>query len=179
MKKIGNQIFYTEGNNELYIEIKSAFDKNKYNLVLIWFVAWTACGVAVISQFFFDYSKNEKLFMVVFLALWAYFEFHVLNALSWRRSGKERIKVSEQEIRYVKEVGGRGIEKVYETEKCTSLKYQSENEEGFLNSINQSSWMIGIPVLEFTAHDNVRRIGIQLSKTDAEQLAKKINYFIK
>jgi hypothetical protein len=39
--------------------------------------------------------------------------------------------------------------------------------------------MIGIPVLEFTAHDNVRRIGIQLSKTDAEQLAKKINYFIK
>ena len=136
---------------------------------------WRCRNITVL----FRLQQKRKIIHGGVLALWAYFEFHVLNALRWRRSGKERIKVSEKEIRYVKEVGGRGIEKVYETEKCTSLKYQSENEEGFLNSINQSSWMIGIPVLEFTAHDNVRRIGIQLSKTDAEQLAKKINYFIK
>ena len=179
MKKIGNQIYFKEENNELYVEIKSLFDKSKFNLVLAWFVAWTICGLAVLSQFFFDYSRNEKLFMVVFMALWLYFEFHVLNALRWRKSGQEIIKVNEKEFRYVKETGGRGIEKLYDTEKCTQLKYAAENEEGFLNSINQSAWMIGVPVLEFKAHDNIRRIGIQLSKNDAEQLAKKINYYIK
>ncbi len=179
MKKIGNNIQFNEQNNELLVEIIPTFDQKKYNLVLVWFIGWSLCGIAIISQLFLDYSRNDKLFMVIFLALWLYFEFHVLNALRWRKTGKEMIKINEKELRYVKEIGGRGMEKIYDVALCTPLKYEAGSPEGFLSSINQSAWMIGVEVLEFTYKGNVRRLGIQLVKSDAEQLAKKINYFIK
>lgn len=178
MKNIGKNILYTEDKNELYIEIKPTYDKNKYNLALIWFIAWSFCGVAVIAQFFFDMDRNQKLFLVIFLVFWAYFEYQVMQALRWRKSGQEKIKIKEGKLHYVKEISGRGLEKIYEEKTLSPFTYQADANEGFFNVLNQSSWMPGNEVIEFKAGDRKRRLGIQLNKNDAEVLAKKINSYI-
>lgn len=178
MKNIGKNILYKEDKNELYVEIKPVYDKQKYNLALIWFISWSCCGLAVIAQFFFDMDRNQKLFLVIFLVFWAYFEYQVMQALRWRKSGREVIKITDEKMHYVKEISGRGTERIYETKTLSPLVYLADANEGFFNVLNQSSWMPGNEVLEYKAGDRMRRLGIQLNKNDAELLAKKINYYI-
>ena len=178
MKNIGKNISYKEEKGELYLEIKPSYDKQKYQLALVWFIAWSACGIAVLSQFFFDLDRNQKLFLIIFMVFWLYFEYQVMQTLRWRKSGKEIVKIADGKMHYVKEISGRGLEKIYDSETLTPLQYVASANEGFFNVLNQSSWMPGNEVLEFKASDRLRRLGIQLNKNDAEQLAKKINHYI-
>ncbi|MFM7023319.1 MAG: hypothetical protein ACKOXB_10095 [Flavobacteriales bacterium] len=179
MKNIGKNIVYKEDKNELYIEIKPTYDKNKYNLALIWFIAWSFCGVMVVASWiFYDMNRDQKLFILVFMVFWAYFEYQVMQALRWRKSGLEKVKITNGKMHYVKEISGRGLEKIYDTHTLSNLFYQADANEGFFNILNQSNWMPGNEVLEFKAADKKRRIGIQLNKNDAELLANKINSYI-
>ena len=91
---MSDRISYTETNDELKIKIKALLDEKKQQLLLIWIVLFSICGILLFSQIFGDYEKTTLLFFGVYMAFWLFFEFKVIYAYRWRKYGVEEIILS-------------------------------------------------------------------------------------
>lgn len=178
-KSIGNRINYSKEGETFNIEIYPEQDKNKLVMLKLWVLAWSICGIVVITQLFADYSGSEKTILIIYLALWGYFLIKTSAALRWNIKGKEVIRINNESLTYTQLTGKRGIPKTYSTSDIKNLKYVEDSKSGFLNSINQSFWMIGGEVIQYEVNDSVKRFGFKLNKNDSIQLIKIINKFIK
>ncbi|MBL7937189.1 MAG: hypothetical protein JNM51_15380, partial [Bacteroidia bacterium] len=63
-------------------------DKKKVNLMFLWLLAWSVSGVIVIANYFTLQQESAKLFIIIWLAFWAYFEFKIIRVFMWKRFGK-------------------------------------------------------------------------------------------
>src|SRR5690606_41077265 len=92
-----NKIDFKEGNNDITITISPNYNQQKQNLLVVWLVLFSLCGAAIISQFFFDYPTNTKIFFIVYLVFWLFFEFKVIYAIRWRRSEEHTSELQSRE----------------------------------------------------------------------------------
>lgn len=164
--------------NELVITIKSFKDESKQKMLLVWIVLFTVCGLAIVSQFFYDYDKSSKLFFAVYLAFWMFFEFKVIYAYRWRNSGCEKIKISNDKIELVKEIGKRGITQVIALNEISNLRLFEPEEPGFVKAMNASYWNINKYSIAFEYQNKPVPFAIDLEKNEAKKLLKEIGDFI-
>ena len=179
MQKIGAQIQLDKSKEELIVEIHpNISDKNKL-ILNAWLLLWTACGLAVVSQLFVDsYAFEEKVFILIYLAFWAYLEFKVLYAFRWNRKGIERIELKDGKFAYTKLIGKRGLPFECEWNDLSLFHYESSTETGLWNDINKAAWMVGGEVIEYKFKHKIRRLGMKLNKKDALKLVDQLNRFI-
>jgi hypothetical protein len=163
---------------ELDITIKSFKDETKQKMLLVWIILFSVCGIAIVSQFFYDYDKSSKLFFAVYLAFWFFFEFKVIYAFRWRNSGSEKIKINYNKIELVKEIGKRGITQVIELAEISNLRLFEPEEPGFIKAMNASYWNINKYTLAFDYQNKPVPFAIDLDKKEAKKLLKEIEKFI-
>ena len=58
-------------------------------LLVTWLVAWTCCGAYFVYTLVNGVDAELRRGLLVMLAFWAYFEFHVLRTFLWRTRGFE------------------------------------------------------------------------------------------
>lgn len=177
MKRIGNQITYEKlGKDHLSLEIIPVLPKSKKNMLLLWAAAWTMSGIIILGALFFsEFKKEEYLGVGIFFLFWIYFEFKAVHAIRWNNSGKEVLNIKDGEFSYVKSISERGFPDVIELSKLSPFKYATDSESGIWNDINKSSWFVGGEVIEYQANGSLKRIGMKLSKKDANQLVILLN----
>lgn len=177
MKKIGEHISYDNARkNELKVEIIPVLTNQKSNILLLWGAAWSLCGlIIIISLFTYGFNKDEYIMVGVFLLFWGYFEFKVLHALRWNKTGKELLELKEGEFIYNKTLNGRGFPRVMEISKLRPFVYAEDTEKGFWSDINKSSWMVGGEVVEYGFEDSIKRLGMKIPKKDAIRLITLLN----
>lgn len=164
--------------NELEITIKSFKDESKQKMLLVWIILFSVCGLAIVSQFFYDYDKSSKLFFAVYLAFWMFFEFKVIYAFRWRNSGSEKIKIGNDKIELIKEIGKRGITQVIALNEISNLRLFESEEPGFIKVMNASYWNINKYTITFDYENKPVPFAIDLDKNDAKKLLKEIEQFI-
>ncbi|MBL7918186.1 MAG: hypothetical protein JNM96_07295, partial [Bacteroidia bacterium] len=91
MKVIGKRISILNKDNLLSIVILPENDKKKLFLMFLWLLAWSVCGIIVLANYFKLTTQDAKLFTIIYLSFWAYFEYKIVRAFIWRRSGKEKL----------------------------------------------------------------------------------------
>jgi hypothetical protein len=174
VQKIGKQIYLEKDNRRLLVEIfPNPSSKSKIWLNL-WLVGWTLCGLVVMFQLLFyasEFAKEQLVFLLIYLSLWAYLEFKIFYAFLWNRKGKELIKVEGGSFSYTKLMGERGLPFEVNNTALSKFTYEKSTERGILNDINRSAWMVGGEVIEYAAGDKLRRLGMKLSESDAVKLA--------
>lgn len=177
MKDIGQQISYDKpSKDELVVEIKPVLGGQKMNLLLLWGAAWTVCGLIIlISLFTYGFKKEEYLMVGIFLIFWTYFEVKVFHAIRWNKWGLEKLQIKDGEFLYHQTINGRGFPKVDEISKMNSFRFAVDSQKGLWSDINNSSWMVGGEVIEYTCDGAVKRIGMKLSQKDAEKLIVLLN----
>lgn len=173
-----SRIRIEEKDDQLMITILALFDTKKQQILLYWIVMFSICGVLIFSQFFFDYDNKAKLFFAIYVAFWAFFEFKVIYAYRWRKSGKEKIIVSKKELHLIKEIGRRGITQKYENDDIENLSVLKDEDGGFFKYMNTSYWNINKYSLVFMANNLKVPFGIDLSESDAHKICKKIKQFM-
>ena len=173
------RINISKKENTIEIEIKALKDNAKQKMLLVWIVLFSLCGIAILSQFFYDYDKSTKLFFAVYLAFWLFFEFKVIYAYRWRNAGLEKIIVNKAEITLIKEIGKRGITQVINSDKISNLRLYEPEELSFIKSINTSYWNINKYSLAFDFENKPVPFAIDLDKAEAKKLLKEISQFIK
>lgn len=175
MQKIGDQISIEKQEESTLITIKPIVVKKNLNLLKIWVVAWSICGILVATQLFVPYQNSEKVFLAIYLSLWLYFEIKTVKALRWNLYGKEVIEITNNEIIYTELIGKRGIPVIFPNEKFKEISLIEQEQKGFLADINQSVWMLGTETILIASKDFSKNIGRKLSKNEASKLINFLN----
>lgn len=178
MKKIGSRISYDKPTkDELVIEIIPFMEKQQFQMLKLWTIAYSLCGLIIFgSLFFYDFKDtSEVLMIVIFLLFWGYFEFKVLYAIQWNRKGKEIITMKNGMFSYVKQLSKRGIPLEMSISKMRPFGMIEDAEGGFWNEINNSSFIVGGEVIEYMSDESIKRLGVKLSKKDGSQLVTLLN----
>lgn len=178
MKVIGERISILKKDNLLSIVILPTTDKKKLTIMFLWLFAWTVCGVIVLVNYFKMVDKDTKLFMLVYLSFWGYFEFKIARTFIWKKNGKEKFWIQNGVIHYQRELNKKGKIKEYNIELVDDFKIIDVSNTSWADNINQSFWIKGGERLEFISQGKAIRFGMQISDEEARTIFNEIDKFI-
>ena len=174
MKIIGERISVLKKEDLLSIVILPTTDKKKLGLMFVWLMAWTVCGVIVASNYFNITDKNSKLFIIVYMAFWLYFEFKIARAFTWKKWGKEKLWIKNGILYYQREVRGRGKISEYNCALINDINLIDIKETNFSFIMGQSFWIKGGERIEMQHQAKTIGFGMQLKTEEAKIILKEI-----
>lgn len=179
MKIISPRISILKKENLLSIVILPTSDKRKLGLLFLWLFAWSVCGIIVLVNYFTLKDSNAKLFTIIYLSFWLYFEFSISRAFIWKKFGREKLWIQNGSIHYQREINNKG--KIFECplDLVSKLQFLEINNTSFVDSINQSFWVKGGERLMFQAQAKTIRLGMQLNDEETREVLNEVNRFIK
>jgi len=147
--------------------------------LFLWLFAWSVCGIIVLVNYFTLKDANAKLFTIIYLSFWIYFEFSIARAYIWKRFGKEKLWIQNGLIHYQREMNNKG--KIFECplDLVSKLNYLEISKTSFADNINQSFWVKGGERLEFYSQAKTVRLGMQLSDEETRAVLNEVNSLIK
>jgi hypothetical protein len=178
MKVIGKRISILKKDNLLSIVILPTGDKRKLGFLFLWLMAWTICGLIVMASYFQLKEANAKLYLIIYLSFWAYFEFNIARTYLWKRFGKEKLWVKEGILHYQREVNQKGKIKEFNLDLISRFRIVELSQAKFSDTINQSFWVKGGERLEFDSQSQLIRLGMQLTDEEARVILNEVNGFI-
>ena len=178
MEYIGQRISIKRDEDKVSIVILSTKEKRKSLLLSLWLFLWSVSGIIVFVEFFTLADQNTKTAIIVWLGFWAYFEYKIYKSYQWRRAGVEKIKLRNNTFIYKRDVAGKGKTFEYEYDFIKDLRMFEAKENSFMDSLNNSYWMIAGEKLAFDYNGRIIRFGIQLEDKEAKALLSVINQSI-
>lgn len=178
MEYIGDRISVIKGEGKLSVVILSTTEKLKAKFLLLWLIAWSICGILVFREYFNVDEKDMKLMLIIYLAFWFYFEYTIIKSYMWRRSGKEKIKLTEGKLYLKREVNKKGKWKEYNLEQVKELRLVEESSK-LLEVVNNSYWFVAGERIAFDHFGKTISFGIQLPQKDAKELLGLVKHYKK
>ncbi len=179
MKVISNRISILKKEDLLSIVILPSQDKKKLGLLFLWLMAWTVCGMLVFANYFKLSDSNAKVFVIVYLSFWAYFEFNIARAFIWKKFGREKLWIREGILHYQKEINKKGKVREYNLDLVSKFRLIAISNSSFADNFNQSFWVKGGERLEFNSQAKLIRLGMQISDEEARVVLNEVNAFLK
>lgn len=174
MKVISDRVSILEKDDVFSLVILPSRDAKKLWMIFGWLMAWTVCGFIVLANYPRMTDPNAKLFIIVYLSFWAYFEYKIIKVYSWKKFGKEKLWIKGGKLFYQQEVSGKGKIKEFDLELVHDLNYIELSHASFADSFNQSFWVKGGERLEFHCQSRFVRFGLQLSDEEAREILRKL-----
>ena len=154
-------------------------DKKKVNLMFLWLLAWSVSGVIVIANYFTLQQESAKLFIIVWLGFWAYFEFQIVRVYMWKRFGKEKLWIKNGTLFYQQDINGKGKIKEYDVNLVSNFELVELTKGSIADTFSQTFWVKGGERIEFTCQSNKIRFGMQLEDDDAKKIITALKKFLK
>jgi hypothetical protein len=178
MKVIGDRISILKKEGVLSVVILPVTNKVKLSLMFVWLLAWTVCGIIVLANYFKMTDSNSKLFIIIYLSFWTYFEYNILRAFIWKKYGKEKLWIQDGILHYQHEVNKKGKIKEFNLDLISKFSLVELKATRFSDTVSQSFWYKGGERIEFRSQASVMRIGMQISDQEALAIIKEVNQFI-
>lgn len=178
MKVISDRISILKKDNLVSIVILPTQDKRKLGILFLWLMAWSVCGILVFTNYFRQTNADAKLFIIIYLSFWAYFEFNIARAFIWKRFGREKLWVRDGVLHYQKEINNKGRVREFNLNLITTLRLIPISTTSFADSFSQSFWVKGGERLEFNAQSKLIRLGMQISDEEARIILNEVNGFL-
>ncbi len=154
-------------------------DKKKVNLMFLWLLAWSVSGVIVIANYFTLQQESAKLFIIVWLGFWAYFEFQIVRVYMWKRFGKEKLWIKNGTLFYQQDINGKGKIKEYDVNLVSNFELVELTKGSIADTFSQTFWVKGGERIEFTCQSSKIRFGMQLEDDDAKKIITALKKFLK
>ncbi len=154
-------------------------DKKKVNLMFLWLLAWSVSGVIVIANYFTLNQESAKLFIIVWLGFWAYFEFQIVRVYMWKRFGKEKLWIKNGTLFYQQDINGKGEIREYDVNLVSNFELVELTRGSIADTFSQTFWVKGGERIEFTCQSKNVRFGMQLEDDDAKKIITALKKFIK
>jgi hypothetical protein len=174
LEVLSERLSILKKDDVLSIVILPDRNRTRLGLMFLWLFAWSVCGAIVAANYFTVTDRNMKLFIIVYLAFWLYFEVLILRAFIWRKSGREKIWVAKGLLHYQRETFGRGKVSTWLAELVSPFRLVDVRATNFLDNLNQSFWVRGGERIEFTTQGKTIRLGMQLSDAEAKSVLKEL-----
>ncbi len=179
MKLISDRVSILEKEKVLSIVILPTTNKTKLNLMFLWLLAWSVSGMIVLANYFRLTDPDQKLFILIYLSFWAYFEFNIVRAFIWKKFGKEKLWIQDGILHYQREINKKGKIREFNMDLISPLRIIDLKATRFSDTINQSFWVKGGERIEFNAQSKIVTLGLQLSDQEAKKIVTEVNRFFK
>lgn len=174
IESIGNRITYAWHPDSLTIIIGQSIPKKQLNLLLAWALCWCLVGGAFVNEWLVR-TDDEKMFFAISLAFWTFFAFRVGKVIWWRFQGQEMIRITAEGMSLKNAFGTFGKARFFLKENIQRMEVVRRDPTQFMQSLDQSFWIVGGDTLQFTYLRSRFVLGKQLSEKDAHALAKLID----
>lgn len=164
---------------ETEISVKAYFDSQKQFLLSLWLILWSVGGIGIVTQFFTPLSSELKIYLVVWLGFWAYFEYKVIYAFRWRRYGIEKLLFEEESLLISREIAGRAIPARYDRNKIKNVRLYKPEKVSVFIALSQSYWSPGDPKLVLDYQGLEVNFGLELSDSEAKKLVDLVKKELK
>lgn len=175
---IGDRIDVENHKDRVEINIYGKIKGWQESLLFAWVLMWSLCGIYVAIFFFQPLQFEEKLFLMAYMAFWAYFEYMAVRTWVWRKWGFEKIIVSAKELHIEANLKTFGKPKTYFTENIKDFGL-TQKENAFTSSYFNSFWILGGEKLTFNYMGKDIVFGKQLKEEEARRLASVIRRYFK
>lgn len=183
MKWIGERISFKDHKDSVTFVIYPPQVGYKKNLVLIWFILWLLIGGYVTTQFFYEYSDQERIALFIFMAFWLYFAVRVLKTLLYLFKGREYIKVDQTALRIKNGTGKYGKARQYFLENLTKLRVVEMKPTSIQKVFEDSVWVKGTNRIQFEYMGKHYGFGRKLNEKDAKLMfqiiTKRMNKYLR
>ena len=159
---------------EKTIKVYPYQEKWKTNLVKIWLILWSICGAIVLLELFSNISKEQKLFMAIYIVFWLYFELKMLAVIRWRTAGLECLRFAENKLILEKTVHGKGFPIEIPVDEIKKVNIPEISKASFAAVFNNSYWLEGQETIVIETNQKKYGFGFQLKKSDSEKIMKEI-----
>ena len=170
LKAIGKRCSILIKNNVFSLVILPTESKQKTILLLLWLLAWTIGGFIIIFNYFSLTQQSAKLFVIIWLGFWAYFEYKIFRVFMWKQFGKEKLWIKNGTIFYQHNINGKGKTKEFDLNLVSDLDLIELDERNFADVFAQSFWVKGGERIVFTCQDKFVKFGMQLSNEDSNKI---------
>lgn len=179
VKVISERVSILKKENLLSIVILATNNKKKLGLLFLWLMAWTVCGLIVFMNYFKLQTNDTKLFVIIYLSFWAYFEYKIVKAFVWKKFGKEKLWVQEGILNYQREINKKGKIHAYNLNLVQNLNIIEFSNTSWTDTINQSFWVKAGERMAFSVQSKIIRFGLQLNEQECLAIYKELNNCIK
>jgi hypothetical protein len=164
-----DRIEVTQSKDRFEIRIGAKIPALQFAMLSAWLVAWTVAGIYVLSQVF-TIQGDSQIFMIVWLAFWAYFEYRIGSAWLWRKYGREVFCIEGNEVQLRFEVAYGGRAETFSCEDIKGFHNLDKDKSAFVKSFYASFWVIGGETIGFFHKGRIKTFGRQISSNDADKL---------
>ena len=175
IKFISERVSYLKNEDELTLIITGKIDRAKETLLLTWLLAWSFCGIFIISQLFMEYTREEKLYFIVFISFWAFFEFKILKVYRWRKWGREYLRLTAEKLTIKKSITDYAKTEEYFIDNIKNWQIVPKSKTNFFQLAEKSFWVLGDECIQFDYQTKTILFGMQLSEKEAIAILKVIN----
>lgn len=152
------------------IHIPAYRDALKQKLLIFWILLWSICGLIIFIQIFFPYTREQKLFFVLFLSFWAYYEWKTLSAYQWRKKGKEKIIITPHVLRYTRSVGRQEQYEDFPLSRIQNLRIIDTEVSPLLRQMSNSYWSVSGETIAFDYAGKTYGLGLELHDKEKKEL---------
>lgn len=179
LKEIGKRCSLLIKDSVFSLVILPTDDKRKTNLMFLWLMAWTVSGIIILVNYFKLTQQDAKLFVIIWLGFWGYYEFKIMRVFMWKRFGKEKLWIKNGTLHYQQDINGRGKINEYDLNLVSDLRLIAVEQKNFFDFFNQTFWVKGGERIEFSYQGKTVRLAMQLSDEDANKVLNEIKKFLK
>lgn len=177
MKFIGEKISLQKKDGIFSVVIAAAIERYQEGLVLVWALTWTLCGSFFIVQLIWgDDPRETKLYMVILLSFWAYYEYKAVSIFFWRKWGYESLKMMDGRLYLRNVVKGMGKTKDYFLENIDEFYTKKREAKSFVEVMNNTFWVKGNHSVYFKYQGKTIGLGRQIDIEEAKKLCAILNY---
>lgn len=172
-KKISERVYFKKEKSGVEIIITQQISRLKETLLLTWLLAWTFCGLVFLS-YWLESSGNERIFLMICLAFWAYFWVRIGKAFLWRKKGKEIIIINRGKLLLRNAIGKSGKVNTFLIQNIHRFGEIKIDQGNFFQSLDFSFWVVGGDRFGFDYMGQKIRLGKQLSDKEVNVLGRLI-----
>lgn len=193
-KTIGQRITYFEDKTACSIIITPLRVRWKEAVLFGWLLAYSIVGLYMMYLLFFGMDtidnsgiegdpietlKNQKIYLTVFIAFWAYFEYKVLRGFLWLVAGKELLRITPTEISIKQSIFGYGKAHKYFTENIKNMGMVEHKSFSFGFDYENAFWRQGTDSLIFSVSGKEVGFAKKIEEKEANLLLRLIKDRIK
>jgi len=137
-------------------------------------VVWMVCGVALFVGAALNATADQKLFLMVFAAFWAYFLFYAMRTVFWYRWGAEHLRITRDSLDYKRSWRSYGRAVSYDLQTIKNLGMVNYEKKTFARTYHDAFWTIGGEMIGFEYIGKKVVMGLKLSEADAKRIIQAI-----
>lgn len=172
---IGARITWMQHADAITVVIAQHVPPRTWWAIASWYLCWWIAGAGMAYGWGIASTPDERMFLAICLAFWAFFAVRIGKVLVWRKIGRETLRIRAGELTYKRAWGTWGKAYLYELEAISKLEVVERDPRKLFHVLDIEPWIIGGEALHMRHRGRSVSFGLQLGTRDARALASVLD----